>query len=145
MRKLTTPHVAFATLALTVAHLAPTAGAAQLGAQPVRLGDLRPGPVGSSILALTEVTMGKGALLSQLNGSVRPRTKSGYRVGLHADQSWFPVPYAEHMQTITACFACTDFSEQGGCTMVVPFLVCSVTCERADQTIPKAELDSMKR
>ena len=72
------------------------------------------------LLALTEMTVGKGALLSQLNGSVRPKTRSGYRVGLHADQSWFPVPYAEHMQTITACFTCTEFSESGGCTMVVP-------------------------
>lgn len=72
------------------------------------------------LLAATEMTVGKGALLSQLNGSVRPRTKSGYRVGLHADQSWFPVPYPEHMQTITFCFACTDFTREGGCTMVVP-------------------------
>ena len=72
------------------------------------------------LLALIEMTVGKGALLSHFNGSVRPQTKSGYRVGLHADQSWIPVPYPEHMQVITACFACTDFSEDGGCTMVVP-------------------------
>ena len=72
------------------------------------------------LTALAEMTLGKGAIISQLNSSVRPRTRRGYRVGLHADQNWFPVPFAEHMQTITCCWACDDFSEFTGGTMVIP-------------------------
>lgn len=71
--------------------------------------------------ALTDLTLGRGAVISQLIGSIKPRAKSpGVSIGLHADQNWFPAPFPEHMQIITACWACDDFTLENGATMVIP-------------------------
>jgi ectoine hydroxylase-related dioxygenase (phytanoyl-CoA dioxygenase family) len=70
------------------------------------------------LLVLVEYMCGQGALLSQLQGSVR-RQSEGF-LGLHADQNWIPAPFPEHMQLITACWACDDFTEEGGATRVIP-------------------------
>jgi hypothetical protein len=67
---------------------------------------------------LAEFMCGQGALLSQLIGSVRP-TGTGALI-LHADQNWTPAPFPEHNQLLTACWACDEFSEAGGCTKVIP-------------------------
>ena len=72
----------------------------------------------SKILALAEVMCGKGALLSQLTCSVRGK---GARVlPLHADQNWTPAPFPIHNQMATFCWACDEFTKDGGATMVIP-------------------------
>lgn len=70
------------------------------------------------ILALTEVMCGKGALLSQLICSVRP--KGAKPLALHADQNWLPAPFPVHNQLLTLCWACDDYTQAGGCTKVIP-------------------------
>jgi hypothetical protein len=70
------------------------------------------------VLALVEAMCGKGALLSQLIASVRP--KGAPAIDLHADQNWTPAPFPEHNQLLTMCWAMEDFSETGGCTKVIP-------------------------
>ena len=51
------------------------------------------------IQAMVEVMCGKGALLSQLIASVRP--KGAPEIGLHADQNWTPAPFPVHNQLLT--------------------------------------------
>jgi len=70
------------------------------------------------ILALVEIMCGKGALLSQLITSIRP--KGAPKLGLHADQNWTPAPFPVHNQVFTMCWAMEEFSEAGGCTKVIP-------------------------
>jgi len=70
------------------------------------------------LLAMAEVMCGKGALLSQIIASVRP--KQSPEIGLHADQNWFPAPFPVHNQLFTVCWALDDFTEEGGCTKVIP-------------------------
>lgn len=72
----------------------------------------------TKILTLVEVMCGKGALLSQLIASIRPRGAPD--IGLHADQNWMPAPFPEHNQLFTMCWAMDDFTEAGGCTKVIP-------------------------
>lgn len=61
---------------------------------------------------------GKGALLSQLICSIRP--KGSPAIGLHADQNWFPAPFPEHNQLFTLCWAMDPYTRSGGCTGVIP-------------------------
>jgi hypothetical protein len=70
------------------------------------------------LMALVEYMCGQGALLSQLIGSVRPQGR-GF-LGIHADQNWFPAPFPEHNQLLTACWVCDEFSEAHGATKVIP-------------------------
>jgi hypothetical protein len=70
------------------------------------------------LMTIVEFMCGQGALLSQLQGSVR-RQGEGF-LGLHADQNWTPAPFPEHPQLITACWACDDFTEEGGATRIIP-------------------------
>ena len=70
------------------------------------------------ITALVEVMCGKGALLSQLIASIRP--KGAPSLGLHADQNWFPAPFPVHNQLFTMCWAMEEFSLAGGSTKVIP-------------------------
>lgn len=70
------------------------------------------------ILALVEIMCGKGALLSQLICSIRP--KGAPSIGLHADQNWFPAPFPEHNQLLTLCWAMDLYTESAGCTKVIP-------------------------
>ena len=73
------------------------------------------------LMALTDLTLGRGAVISQFTSSVKPQAKRpGIALGLHADQNWFPEPFPEHMQTITCCWACDDFTLESGATMVIP-------------------------
>jgi ectoine hydroxylase-related dioxygenase (phytanoyl-CoA dioxygenase family) len=64
------------------------------------------------------VLLGKGALFSQLAGSVR--RKGPGSLGLHADNSWFPAPFPEWEIMCTACFVTDDFTEESGATLVIP-------------------------
>ncbi len=70
------------------------------------------------IQVLTEIMCGKGALLSQLISSIRP--KGAPAIGLHADQNWFPAPFPKHNQLLTMCWAMDDYTEEAGCTKVIP-------------------------
>jgi hypothetical protein len=74
----------------------------------------------TKLLTLAEVSVGKGCLISQVVGGVKP--KGGYSFGLHVDQNWTPAPFPEHTQMVTFCWVTDDAyeSEAGGPTMVVP-------------------------
>lgn len=70
------------------------------------------------LLALKEFLVGKGAVFSQLTGSIR--RKGPGALGLHADNSWFPTPFPDWELTCTACFVTDEFTQEGGCTLVIP-------------------------
>lgn len=70
------------------------------------------------ILAIAEVMCGKGAMLSQLAASVRQ--KGAPPLGLHADQNWMPAPFPVHNGLVTFCWACDDYTKEGGATKVIP-------------------------
>ena len=70
------------------------------------------------LLAVAEVMCGKGAMISQIAASVRP--KGSPSIGLHADQNWTPAPFPVHNQLVTFCWACDAFNEANGSTKVVP-------------------------
>lgn len=70
------------------------------------------------IQALVEVMCGRGAMLSQLVASIRPKGAAELR--LHADQNWFPAPFPEHNQLFTMCWVMDEFTEAGGATKVIP-------------------------
>ena len=74
------------------------------------------------LLAVAEVLCGKGALLSQLAGSIKPQAEEpgDGKGGLHADQNWTPAPFPEHNQLVTFCWSCDGYSPEGGSTTVVP-------------------------
>lgn len=71
-----------------------------------------------SLLCLVEFLLGKGALLSQVNGS---RVRKGpYTIGLHADNGWFPEPFPQWEINCTACFVTDEYTKEGGATLVIP-------------------------
>lgn len=70
------------------------------------------------LLTVAEVMCGKGAMISQIAASVRP--KGAPAIGLHADQNWTPAPFPVHNQLLTFCWACDPFDEANGATKVVP-------------------------
>lgn len=74
------------------------------------------------MLAIAEVLCGKGAMLSQVAGSVKQKSKPGEpgRSGLHADQNWTPAPFPVHNQLVTFCWACDEYTAEGGSTKVIP-------------------------
>lgn len=74
------------------------------------------------LLAIAEVLCGKGAMLSQVAGSIKPQaTEPGDgKGGLHADQNWTPAPFPVHNQLVTFCWACDAYNEEAGSTRVVP-------------------------
>jgi ectoine hydroxylase-related dioxygenase (phytanoyl-CoA dioxygenase family) len=73
------------------------------------------------LLTIVEILCGQGAMLSQLSSTIIPKQADEPRKGgLHADQNWTPAPFPRHNQTITLCWACTDYTHEGGATKVVP-------------------------
>jgi len=70
------------------------------------------------LLALVEYLLGRGAVLSQLIGSVR--RKGPGSLGLHADNSWFPEPFPPWQIMCTACWVTDVFTEEAGSTLVIP-------------------------
>ena len=73
------------------------------------------------LLTMVEILCGKGALLSQVTSTVFPKQADAPRKGgLHADQTWTPAPFPEHNQTATFCWACDEYTTEGGATRVVP-------------------------
>ena len=73
------------------------------------------------LLTIVEILCGKGALLSQLTSTVIPKQADAPRKGgLHADQNWTPAPFPVHNQTLTLCWACTEFTREAGATKLIP-------------------------
>jgi hypothetical protein len=70
------------------------------------------------VLALAELTCGKGFILSQMLGTVRPQWDQG--MPRHTDYDLIRDPFPPHPQTMTAVWACDDFTREGGCTWVIP-------------------------
>lgn len=70
------------------------------------------------LLAMAEFSVGRGCLISQVAASVR--AEGAPTIGLHADHNWLPAPFPEHNMLLTACWACDDYTKEGGSTLVVP-------------------------
>ena len=76
----------------------------------------------AKMLTIAEVLCGKGAMISQVAGSVKPTSdpdqpRAG---GLHADQNWTPAPFPVHNQLVTFCWACDEYTAEAGSTKVIP-------------------------
>lgn len=71
-----------------------------------------------SLLAIAEFSVGRGFLISQVAASVRP--KGAGTIGLHADHNWLPAPFPAHNMLLTACWACDEYTEAGGATLIIP-------------------------
>jgi ectoine hydroxylase-related dioxygenase (phytanoyl-CoA dioxygenase family) len=71
-----------------------------------------------NLLALAEFSVGRGFLISQVAASVRP--KGAGSIGLHADNNWLPAPFPAHNMLLTACWACDEFTQAGGSTLIIP-------------------------
>lgn len=67
---------------------------------------------------VVEFAVGKGALLSQLLGGIRPQ--GGGNFDIHIDSAWTPAPLPEYPLMITACMPCEDFTLEAGPTKVIP-------------------------
>ncbi len=72
----------------------------------------------SKLLAMAEFSVGRGFLISQVAASVRP--KGSPSIGLHADANWLPAPFPAHNMLMTGCWACDEYTEEGGSTLVIP-------------------------
>mgnify|MGYP001176375700 FL=1 len=72
----------------------------------------------SKLLNIVEFAVGKGALLSQLLGGIRPQ--GGGNFDIHIDSAWTPAPLPDYPLMITACMPCEDFTLKAGPTKVIP-------------------------
>ena len=70
------------------------------------------------LMAMAEFSVGRGFLISQVAASVRG--KDAQAIGLHADNNWLPAPFPVHNMLLTACWACDEFTAEGGATLIVP-------------------------
>ena len=70
------------------------------------------------VMALAEFSVGRGFLLGSLIATVR--AKGNPALAVHCDQDMFPAPLPEHNMMLTACWACDEFTKEGGATLVVP-------------------------
>lgn len=70
------------------------------------------------VMALAEFSVGRGFLLGSLVATVRAGGSPALPV--HVDEGMFPAPLPEHNMMLTACWACDDFTQEGGATLVVP-------------------------
>ena len=70
------------------------------------------------LLALAELLCGRGFILSQMVGTVRPQGDHGLPV--HTDYDLIRDPFPPHPLGLTAVWACDDFTREGGCTWVIP-------------------------
>jgi hypothetical protein len=70
------------------------------------------------LLAMAEFSVGRGFLISQVAGSVRPQGSPS--IGLHADANWLPAPFPAHNMLLTGCWACDEYTKDGGATLVIP-------------------------
>ena len=70
------------------------------------------------LMAMAEFSVGRGFLISQVAASVRPQGAPA--IGLHADHNWLPAPFPAHNMLLTACWACDEYTRQGGSTLIIP-------------------------
>ena len=70
------------------------------------------------LMAMAEFSVGRGFLISQVAASVRP--KGAAAIGLHADNNWLPAPFPAHNMLLTACWACDEYTQENGATLIVP-------------------------
>lgn len=70
------------------------------------------------LLTVVEYSVGKGALLSQLLGGIRPKGNGNFDI--HIDSAWTPAPLPKYPLMITACMPCEDFTLSAGPTKVIP-------------------------
>jgi ectoine hydroxylase-related dioxygenase (phytanoyl-CoA dioxygenase family) len=70
------------------------------------------------LLALAELTCGRGFILSQMLGTVRAQWDQG--MPLHTDYDLIRDPFPPHPQVMTAVWACDDFTREAGCTWAIP-------------------------
>lgn len=74
--------------------------------------------VNPKVMAIAEFSIGRGFLLSGISGTVRP--KGSTVTPLHSDQGMIPAPFPDHNMMMVACWACDDFTAEGGATLVIP-------------------------
>ena len=75
--------------------------------------------INPKVLAIVEFMCGVGALAYQLTASVRPNGAKA--LFLHADHgASIPAPFPEHNYILTTCWACDEFTQESGATLVVP-------------------------
>ena len=74
--------------------------------------------INPKVMALAEFSVGRGCLLGSLISSIR--SKGGPQSAVHSDQAFFPSPFPQHNMMLTACWACDDFTQDGGATLVIP-------------------------
>jgi ectoine hydroxylase-related dioxygenase (phytanoyl-CoA dioxygenase family) len=70
------------------------------------------------LMALAEFSVGRGFLISQVAASVRGNGAGS--IGLHADNNWLPAPFPAHNMLLTGCWACDEYTREGGATLVIP-------------------------
>ncbi|MDA0812996.1 MAG: phytanoyl-CoA dioxygenase family protein, partial [Verrucomicrobia bacterium] len=70
------------------------------------------------VMAMAEFSVGRGFLLTQISTSVMPTGPT--TIGLHADSGWLPAPFPAHNTLLTACWALTGYTKEGGATLVIP-------------------------
>ncbi|MEO2173276.1 MAG: phytanoyl-CoA dioxygenase family protein [bacterium] len=70
------------------------------------------------LMAMAEFSVGRGFLISQVAASVR--SKGAPAIGLHADNNWLPAPFPVHNMLLTGCWACDEYTREGGATLVIP-------------------------
>jgi hypothetical protein len=98
-----------------ILHLSEGGGANMLLAKDTLFADAVLNP---KLLAMAEFSVGRGFLLSQVAASVRG--KGAPSIGLHADNNWIPAPFPAHNMLLTACWACDEYTQAGGATLIVP-------------------------
>ena len=75
--------------------------------------------INPKVLAIVEFMCGTGALAYQLTASVRSR--GARAIFLHADHgASIPAPFSPHNYILTACWACDEYTKEGGSTLVIP-------------------------
>ena len=74
--------------------------------------------INPKVMALAEFSVGRGCLLGSLISSIR--SKGDPTIAPHSDQAFFPSPFPQHNMMLTACWACDDFTKEGGATLVIP-------------------------
>jgi hypothetical protein len=70
------------------------------------------------LMAMAEFSVGRGFLISQVAASVRSRGADS--IGLHADNNWLPAPFPAHNMLLTGCWACDEYTEAAGSTLIIP-------------------------
>lgn len=99
----------------TILHLSRKGGANMLLARDPVFAEAILNP---KLQAMAEFSVGRGFLISQVAASVRP--EGAGTIGLHADHNWLPAPFPAHNMLLTGCWACDEYTEEAGATLIIP-------------------------